>query len=431
MRNRDKNLGASSGEMVLFINIIILLFFSTTGIAADKLIYSSDLTYLGAFKLPTGTYGTSSFAYSSGDMTYNPTNNSLFISGHVYDQGHVAEVNIPTPVNSTNLGSLPEATVRQNFADISEGHLEQIGAGGSSCTGTSIAFGGMMVYGNKLVGTSFMPYDGGGCSVLSHFYSSKTVASTGDFRGMYQLSGMPGASFVDKAMTPVPAGWQSSLGGPALTGATGMSIVSRASWGPDAFSFDPDKLGVTDPLPATPLLYYNETHKMYGTVAWNQTNPYWNGTTRIEGMHFIQNSRTLLFSGIHGTGTYCYGDVPPCVDPVSNSKGDHSTKYDFQFWAYNVDDLVSVKNGTKQPWEPLPYAVWNVTLPFGGVKSIFEVGGSAYDPATQRLYLMQAHGNSDWPVIHVYQVNVTLSTGPPPVPPGSIPLAPTQIRITP
>ena len=46
------------------------------------LLGESDLTYLGAFRLPSGNFGASSFEYGGTALAYNPANNSLFIVGH-------------------------------------------------------------------------------------------------------------------------------------------------------------------------------------------------------------------------------------------------------------------------------------------------------------------------------------------------------------
>ena len=42
----------------------------------------ADIEYLGAFRLPGGDEPPLTFAYGGNAMTFNPDNNSLFISGH-------------------------------------------------------------------------------------------------------------------------------------------------------------------------------------------------------------------------------------------------------------------------------------------------------------------------------------------------------------
>ena len=43
---------------------------------------AADIEYLGAFRLPGGDEPPLTFAYGGNAMTFNPDNNSLFISGH-------------------------------------------------------------------------------------------------------------------------------------------------------------------------------------------------------------------------------------------------------------------------------------------------------------------------------------------------------------
>jgi hypothetical protein len=95
-------------------------------------------------------------------------------------------------------------------------------------------------------------------------------------------------------------------------------------------------------------------------------------------------------------------------------KGPHAFPYRYQVWAYDANDLAAVKSGTKQPWEVLPYAIWeppinlNPTHLFGGA--------TAYDASTGRLYVSQVQGESfgyaRLPVIHVFQVNMNAQQAP-------------------
>src|SRR3989338_3237690 len=82
---------------------------------SGALLQKSDLVYQGSFKVPHGTFGASSFDWGEGIMAYNPANNSLFISSHPY-QNSVAEISIPTVVNSSSLAALNTASLLQNFS---------------------------------------------------------------------------------------------------------------------------------------------------------------------------------------------------------------------------------------------------------------------------------------------------------------------------
>ena len=80
------------------------------------LLHQSDLGYLGAFRLPSGNFGASTFEYGGTALTYNPANNSLFMVGHDWDQA-IAEVSIPA-LRTGSLSSLNTASVLQPFGRI-------------------------------------------------------------------------------------------------------------------------------------------------------------------------------------------------------------------------------------------------------------------------------------------------------------------------
>ena len=403
----------------LFPTLLIGSFCWTTATyAVAPLISQSDLAYLGAFRVPSGQFGSSpnaSFAYSDDGLAYNAIDNSLFIKGHTSGQ-LVAEINIPTPVNSSNIASLNTATVRQNFADITERNLNQ------QSIGNGMILGGLLVYGGKLVGAEWAYYDAAGQQTKSHFTSGLNLAATGDFGGLYTV-GSAAPAFVGGYMAPIPSEWQSALGGSALTGHCCTSIISHQSLGPSAWVFDPAKLSVQDPVPATPVVYYDLAHPTLGN--WSHplpANPIYNIRTLITGVIFPPGTRSILFFGSTGIGEQCYGqgmssgtnvDGVSCYDPpYAGWKGNHAYPYRYYVWAYDVNDFISVKNSMKNPWDIRPYSTWELTLPFGDGR--IELNGAAYDPTSGRIYLAQKYGDNSQayglPVIHVFQLTTSTNT---------------------
>ncbi|ABL00058.1 hypothetical protein Ppro_2452 [Pelobacter propionicus DSM 2379] len=427
-RSMTMNLMTSKKKFKFVSCLIGFICFLTNDIvfAEDPLIYANNLNYVGAFRLPVGTFGASSFSYASAVITFNPTNKSLFIVGHDQNQ-MVSEVSIPEPVNSANLSSLKVATVLQNFSDITEGNISNLASGGVKISGTYGKLGGLLVYNNKLIGTSYSYYGVGSPSVAtSHFTSGLNLSTLGDFKGMFQVgSDTSGVSFRSGFMSLVPESMQTALGGPVLTGNGCISVVSRTSAGPAAFAFDPANLGVVTPVPDVPLLYYPVTNSTLGNPApalGEPSSAYWSLSTRIKGMMMIPGSRSLLYFGYHGLGPYCYGGSTgdpaligtvndECYDPTGvGGKGPHQYPYIYQAWAYDTNDLIAVKAGQKKPWDVLPYAVWKLPFDFVGV-DIYG-GSAAYDPSTQRLYIASTGGDTSnlsnrLPLIHVFQVDMT------------------------
>ena len=404
-----------------------ILMVSAAGNASDMALQQSDLTYLGAFRLPSGTFGCSdatacSFGYTQGGMGYNPANNSLYIFGHVYN-ARLAEVNIPTLVNSRSLGSLNTATVRQNFIDVWKGTYGDLGPGGSFITNGGRP-GDVLVNGSKIVLSQWAYYDGGYDAVLSHATANANWSNGLGFSGMKTV-GQPSAEVVGQLagyMTWIPKSWQASLGGPALTGLACIAITTRTSMGPSAWVFDPNKIGVTNPVPATQVVGYPANHWTLGD--YEASNNYIGGADAITGIVWPEGSSTVLFFGRHGD-TFCYGTGSGCGDPADSSKGVHGYPYHSRIWAYNANDLVAVKNGSKSPWDLKPVWVSNIEGQLNGlVSDKKDILGVAYDPSRQIIYLSAAYADDPRPVIHAFQVNLQPGTdsGPtaPPNPPADV-----------
>lgn len=380
--------------------------------AADKLLQQSDFTYLGAFKVPTGDMGGPQYhglAYGGSAIGYNPVNNSLFIVSHDQDQ-LVGEINIPQEVNSTNLADLNRATVVQNLVDITEGNRLNLKANGDPILVNGTKIGGLLKYGDKLIGSIYAYYDAGHEAFRSHFRSDLNLATTGDFEGVYEVgnkpSQVPQAGFVGGYMTTVPADWQVALGGPVLTGMSAISILGRTSSGPASFAFNPADMNASFPASATPLLYYNMTYNCVDLVdipgqniCDNQTigsyytsQTLYNKGSAYRGVIFPRNSKSIIFTGQQGLGQACYGpgtnilaesgnrynfpapnntcggvvmtDVadPCCYDPENLNKGAHAYPYVNYAWAYDAEDLARIKTGGRIVDNPSPNLVTDISV---------------------------------------------------------------------
>lgn len=195
----------------------------TTDAAVNpRLIQPGQLDYLGAFRFPADAHN--DYAYGGTSIGYNPASNSLFARGHDWYQ-LVGEISIPTPLITSDFNALPVAPVLQNQTDIAEGHLNDVGSGGTAMDGCKV--GGMLVHEGRLIGTSYVYYDAGGGAARSHFTSSLDLSLTGDFRGMFRV-GTLNPGFVAGYMAQIPPEWQTALGGPVLTGLSGVPIDRKS-----------------------------------------------------------------------------------------------------------------------------------------------------------------------------------------------------------
>lgn len=356
----------------------------------------SDLVYRGAFLLPEQLSDEKTFAYGGTALAYNRAHHSLFAVGHDWYQ-LTAEVTIPRPVRSSNLSDLNRSRFRQPFADATSGKIDETGGTGSN------KIGGQLVYRGRLYGSVYVYYDASGSQVVSHWVRPSTSLSGGGANGLYQVGNL-GAGFVSGFMAQVPRTWRRRLGGPALTGNCCIPIISRTSFGPAVFAFDPARLGVIEPVPARPLVYYPQEHPTIGAwdATWDPANGvFFAGGTAIRGVVFPRGTRSVLFFGTQGTGAFCYGGGAECNDPDDSSKGVHAYPYVPQVWAYSAARLRAVRKGRIRPWQVKPYATWKLRLPFGSAR----IGSAAYDSAAGRIYVSQQYANGTEPVIHVFKVS--------------------------
>jgi hypothetical protein len=362
------------------------------------LVRPNNLVYSGAFRVPQGTVGASTFGYGGTAIAINPARNSLFIVGH--DAGQlVAEISIPEIRSSANVDGLATATMLQPFTDVTEGKLGTLGA-------ASMKIGGLLAYENRLYASGFLFYDAAKTQVVSHVVSGLDFSATRDVNGPYQVGTVP-SGFVSGYFGSIPSAWQEALGGPVLNGNCCLPIVTRTSYGPAVFSIDPAQLGRANPLPATPLVYYPAAHHTLGD--WDVGSTLFNGATEIRGVVFPDGTRSVLFFGRQGLGPFCYGvggeSGGDCHDPSDQYKGTHAFPYSYYVWAYDANDLSAVKRGERRPWDVKPYEVWALTLPFADARA--HIQGATYDPVRNRLYVSQAFGEGDFPVIHVFSIVVS------------------------
>jgi hypothetical protein len=362
------------------------------------LLKPDDLVYVGAFRLPSGASGGDDFSFGGSPIAYNPAANSLFIGTH---SGKIAEVTIPAPINSTAIPDLPSAKYLQAFADPTEGHAQDV----ATDRANPASIDGLLVFSGRLVGTDSVYYDANGSQRLSHYWRALNLVRP-SFKGMFDVWQEGKAGFVSGYMALVPDEWQASLGGPAITGQCCIPIVSRTSYGPSAFAWNPAVLGIVSPAPATALLYYPGDHPL---EEWDSTNLVYNGSTEIHGAVIPAAMRTLLLVGRHGSGRFCYGTGGvrgECVDPVTGDKGNHAYPYAYQMWAYDLLDLADVKAGKRKPWDIRPYDVWTFQLPIDEASK--HLGGVAYDSTRRLLYVSQmwadVDGGANRPLIHVFHI---------------------------
>lgn len=357
------------------------------------LLQKPNFSQIGSFRLPSVENNGSQFGYGGTAIAYNEENHSLFIVGHDWDQ-MIAEVAIPQLISSQNINALNTAEILQGFMDITAKIPNNVLEG-------TTKIGGLQVVNNELIGTLYEYYDAAGNATRSHFKLDSLNLTQSNVSGLFKVGNVnPG--FVAGYMCPIPTEWQSQFGGTYITGQAALSIISRTSAGPAAFSFSPDQL-TQDIKDVFPLVYYPISHPLANETSQNKS---YNLASTIEGVVMVPGSRSILFFGAHGIGEYCYGTGEDCNDPVNPYKGTHAYPYQYQVWAYDALDFIKVKNSQKNPWEIKPYSIWKMN--FGYDVGNKRIGGVAYDLNHQQLYISQLFADQNGeplPLIHVFDVD--------------------------
>ena len=204
-------------------------------------------------------------------------------------------------------------------------------------------------------------------------------------------------------MAAVPEQWRAWIGANFVTGAAAQNRIQYSSSGPALFGFDAANPQASS---GAPLVNYPFGH----ALQWNQgpstgPEPFFNGTTKIEGVAFVPGTRSVIFLGSNGLSTIGYGVGSRFNDRARPEQGFHSQNgnYQYQIWAYDIDDFMSVRNGTLAAWDVRPTSVVNFSLPTPEPSKY--LGGTAFDAATGRLYVSQKlAGPGATPIIHVYQL---------------------------
>ncbi len=390
---------------------------------SDPLIHASSLTYKGCFRLPTngGRYD-----FPSKGMAYNPANDSLFVCSYA-DFHSVGEVSLATPIlGAPSVNSLNRATVIQTIADPSNGSWQDL------IYGAGIILGGVLPYNGRLIFTYYRFYDADGTQPFSHWARNNlSLTPPTNYVGPVTLqvtnlvdTTQPHAGNVSGYMATIPAAWQSAFGGPCMTGNCGISIVSRTSLGPCVFAFNPDNVGVVNPVPTQALVFYPGDHPTLGVYGNPAPNTAFNGTMQMGGVCFAENFRTVLFFGMIGIGKYAYGNGTPDItldgqpvpdepgrfyvyDPQQPTPGDHAYPYEAWVWAYDAAQLAQVVAGSLNPWDVVPYERWKLDSDF--YSFLPRLSGAAYKASTQEIFVTQTFGDGDAPLVHVYQIAAATS----------------------
>lgn len=391
----------------VFALVAVLVAFVAPGASQDPTteprVFAPDVVYEGAFRLPAGSGDCSRFNYGGSVLAYDPWRQSIWAVGHAQCQP-MAEITIPTPVNGA-LSALPRAALKGAWIQT---------PWRSQVMSSTVNIGGILPQANgDLIVSAYAFYDSNNAQVTSHFrLSNGAVSGPVRFNTSAHTVNPNKAGAVAGWMGWIPQEWQALFGGPAFTSACCRSIIARTSLGPAFTVFDPAHVAGTNPVPSKELLGYPITHPTIGETpdTFDPANGVWyNGSVNnsFAGVVWINGTRTILAVQKVGTGTVTY------------NAGYNAGANVIAVLAYDANDLLAVKNGTKKAYDVVPYADWPLPAPLGNLNINTDEQGITYDPVNRRLFMTIHTGISGGEhVVLVYKVNAGTVTPPPPPPPA-------------
>jgi len=394
------------------------------GVIETGRLQPSDLQYIGAFRLPDASGG-SSWEWSGDAMAYYPGGDpegpedghpgSLFGIGHDW-QKYVSEITIPTPILSATRSQedLPTAETLQPFTDVRAG-VGQLN----------------LLQEMPRVGMAYLPAQGAQTSGKlylcwgAHFQEEvERVAS--HMWCELNLSGSQGAWWigdyspysVNDYLFEIPAAW-TAANTPGMRLATGR--FRDGGWGgqgPCLFACGPWNEGnppaADAVLPAVPLLLYSSTatdEPPYHTMDdYHHADEWAGGAWLTSG-----DKAAVVFCGTKGTGDCWYGlpdgtrwpDQEPFPDDPENLRGWWSTGFVGRMIFYDPADLAAVAHGTMEPWEPQPYATMDIDehlFALRGTQQKHHIADVSFDRARGYLYAFEPLADGDKSLVHVWSV---------------------------
>jgi hypothetical protein len=134
-----------------------------------------------------------------------------------------------------------------------------------------------------------------------------------------------------------------------------------------------------------------------------------NAVTSVHNCFIVDGSRSLLCVGVQGLGNTCYGSSTECNDPTTPTfQGFHGYPLATTIWAYDLLHIQESYNGTRMPWNVLPYAVWRFAPQFQ--EGANRINAAAYDYVNNRMYVKPT-GITGGPIIWQYKFLVPCVPG--------------------
>lgn len=349
-----------------------------SGISDPELLEISDLTYTGAFRVSSDTFGESSSNYASGAMAYNADNNSIYIVGH-QQVNAIAEFPIPELLQETNLMALNVVSPLQGFKTI----LDAV----DNPTGVN-RINGMIYKNGQLIVNAEVWYDASGTNSNTTLVVRNAASlNTSAIDGYYALNG---AAHAAGYLSPIPAEWRERFNSEYLTGWSSVnSIISRYSYGPTLFTFNiadlMNGMSKSGPVQTVPFMNFSFNDQNFITPpSGDPGQDLWNYLSKGIYGFIVPGTRTFAVFG--STGGIASGVGYKITQDNGNLCGGYcayqASDYSNYYWFFDVEEILSAE----KVYSPRPYAYGKFSVPFDDEGSHKIIGGT-FDETSGMLYL--------------------------------------------
>jgi hypothetical protein len=389
----------------------------------ELLIKPQDLEYMGAFRLPEGSNGTSwewggtaSAYYPYGDPE-GPNDGypgSIFATGHEWEQ-QVSEISIPVPVISRDkdINDLNTAVTLQEFHDI-KGDL----------------FGYLEI---PRVGLEYLPKQGEQTTDKLYYCWGQHMqeGDDGPSHGWFELDlsnpQIQGPWKIDGQIKYVTADYIFSIDEEWASANTSGKLLAtgrfrdggQGAQGPSLIAYGPWNEGNPPPsgssLSNIPLLLYSSVyHDMEGVYA---VNDYHHSDEWSGGAWLTFGGKTaVLFAGIKGLGDCWYGyydgivwpENPPYPEEGPGERGWWSDDFTARMIFYDPSDLAKVARGEMESYQPQPYAVMDIDDILHNIPEyeLRHLGALSFDRENGIIYLFEFRGDyeNEKPLVHAWKI---------------------------
>lgn len=371
----------------------------------------SDLTYQGAFKLPSDfDWGARGMAiYTQGATNY------LLVTGPDQQKGLFGMVDIPGLTKASSWDGIEyEANLISGLTDFGVDIVNSVDTETAWVSGIEYISKQGSQSSGKLYGSIDDWY---GVNDESHSTIWFSNIDGSNPKGPFHVGSPSDENFHGNKsgdyLFEVPSWYANQyLGGRTLVTGKSRGAV-YGSQGPTLNAFSPwDTDSPSGNLDALSFLRYRLN---YDCASPNVTNksvcdfPNYTVCDKWEGGSFVENGdkRAIMIYGEKGLGNNNYG-VPP-ANSCMESKGYYCDPFERQIIFYDVDALGEVAQGKRDPWTVVPYTTWRPSDFFLGDSNGYtcgQAGDMTYDSENKRLYIIEKGcGDNNSAAVHVYKVN--------------------------